>query len=55
MCHFNPIELAWAELERKIGERNKSSFTFEEPQRLITKTIEEITLMGKLLHARGDY
>lgn len=45
MCQFNPIELAWIELKRKIKELNMSTLQGS------TYT----AVMGKLLQTRGDY
>lgn len=43
MCELNPIELAWAEVMRKIEENDKSSVTLERLRSLIEQTIDAVT------------
>ncbi|XP_054015939.1 uncharacterized protein LOC128896596 [Hylaeus anthracinus] len=44
MCELNPIELAWAQIKRKVRERNTGTLTFTELLRLTKEAIDGTTV-----------
>jgi transposase len=41
-CHYNPIEMVWAQVKREVAKKNKT-FTMAEVERLTNEELDRVT------------